>query len=79
MPKIISPFALFVYGDVRIIKHDDHVFLQDYVPGGWEYFQMAPKQTLTYCIAELYSAGYAYIGRDDGDSVYYYRQAGTCA
>lgn len=85
MLKILSPYTLFNPGDVRIVRLDTtSFFLQDYGPDGWQCFQMAPKQTLTYCIGELYSAGYAYLGRHlflgKLESVYYYRQAGTdCA
>lgn len=82
MPKTISPYKLFDFGDVRIIKCSDEVLSQEYTPDGWSNFRFfrTTKQTLTNCIAELYAGGYAYMGRDPFDrGVFYYYEAGLDA
>lgn len=70
MPKIFDPTV----GDMRVTKRETIVYVQEYVPWGWEYTQLHNNQTLTSCVAELIRRGYHYIGRDQEDSVFYYRK-----
>lgn len=69
--KIANPGKIKL-GDMRIIKRGHRVYTQEYVPGGWEFTQLANDQTLTYCIVELTSRGFKYMGTEPGDTVYYY-------
>lgn len=69
--KIANPGNIKL-GDMRIIRRGHRAYTQEYVPGGWEYTQLANDQTLTYCIAELIRRGFKYMGTEPGDTVYYY-------
>lgn len=69
--KIANPGAIKL-GDVRLIKRGKRVYMQEYVPGGWEFFQLKNDQTLTYCIAKVIRAGFKYMGTEPDDTVYYY-------
>lgn len=72
--RIANPGAISL-GDMRILKRRRRVFVQEYVPGGWQYTQLHPGQTLTSCVRALKQKGFTYFGREPGDTVYYYHPA----